>query len=69
MNRDYHFSQSEEKRTAEEKLRGQGEKRGAARPGDKLGSEKKTIAANGISPIIVIIVAFFFFFVGRWFKF
>lgn len=71
--RDYHFSQSEEKRNAEEKLREKSKKKTdssapKSKSGDKL-LDKKSNSANGISPMIVIIVAFLFFFIGRWIKF
>lgn len=70
--RDYHFSQSEEKRNAEEKLREKSRKKSAEIPksksGDKL-MDKKSNAGGGVSPMIVIIVAFIFFFLGRWIKF
>jgi hypothetical protein len=71
--RDYHFSQSEEKRNAEEKLREKSKKKvdsnvPKSKGGDRL-MDKKANAASGISPMIVIVVAFLFFFVGRWAKF
>lgn len=71
--RDYHFSQSEEKRNAEEKLREKSKKKSAdnvpkLKSGDKL-MDKKTNSVGGISPMIVIVVAFLFFFLGRWVTF
>lgn len=70
--RDYHFSQSEEKRNAEEKLREKSKKKMADVPKSKAGDkmmDKKLNAATGVSPFIVILVAFIFFFLGRWLKF
>ena len=70
--RDYHFSQSEEKRNAEEKLREKSKKRMDVAPKSKAGDkmlDKKSNNAGGISPMIVVVIAVIFFLMGRWLKF
>lgn len=71
--RDYHFSQSEEKRSAEEKLRERSKKKSSdsvpkSKSGEKL-MEKKASATGGVPSMVVIVVAFLAFLLGRWLKF
>lgn len=71
--RDYHFSQSEEKRNAEEKLRDKSKRKSTdgskSKGGDKQFLDKKVTGPTGFSPMVLIAVAFISFLLGRWVKF
>jgi hypothetical protein len=71
--RDYHFTQAEERRKEESRDKSK-KKTDAAAPrlskggGDKA-LDKKNGGFSGFSPLVLVIIALLSFFLGRWIKF
>ncbi len=69
--RDYHFTQAEEKRKAEGRDKSQKKATDVTprQKGLEKGIEKKGNNTNGFSAMLVVLIAFIAFLAGRWVKF
>lgn len=69
--RDYHFTQAEEKRKAEGRDKSQKKTTDVTprQKGLEKGIEKKSNSSSGFSAMLVVLIAFIAFLVGRWVKF